>query len=122
MLDGIGDRIRNAIEMMIGDSARLGGLALAALIILGLLIGSAYLPSMIIQGKLSSSISQYCNKPYYVLPFFTNGVNTFLIETEVQCLGISSPLIQTLVLWYLEVLALVLIGVFAGIIIWDLQG
>ncbi len=125
MFEDITDRMRNAFSIFASEPIRLGAVAVGALIVMGVIVGSIY-GSSYIATHFNSSISlptnTYCTQSYYLFPMFTNGLNFFLTQTEVECLGISSPLVPTLLAWYLQFLAIIFIGVFIAIVIFDLQG
>lgn len=124
MLDDIVDRARNAVSVMFSEPARIAGVLIGALIVMAVIGGSMYTSTYAAThfAKTVLPTNAYCTKPYYIFPLFTNGLNILLTETEIQCLGTSSPLIPTLVLWYVEFVALILLGVFIAVIVLDLQG
>lgn len=120
-LGGLVDRLKEAAGVLTSDPMRLGALALGAIIVFAVIIGSAYTIniSASVTGK---SLTWVCPATdSYILPILTSPTNMSAAFPAIQC-TISNGDFLAVIFYLLEVVGIVFLGAYLGIAILNLSG
>lgn len=118
------DQFKEAIDVLFSDKARFGAIFVIAAIVLGILAAVNIAPSF--TGFVHNPDLNYCSYPinkqsFILVPVFTYFTNPPLGQSEMACpfLTQNYPLI---IIYYIEISAILIIAVLIGIMVLNLSG
>lgn len=121
MFESLFDRMREGFSVFVSDFTRLGVAILFAAIVFGVIIASSYTIN-ISAGITGKSVTFSCpTSNSYILPIFTSPTNMSAAFPAIQC-SVNSTDIPVLIAYFVEVVAVVFLGAWAAISIFNLSG
>lgn len=114
------DQMREGFSVMTSDMTRFAFIFLAGAIVLGVVLGSAFVPQIFASTANPYATPTLCQSSYYIFPIFVHGFSN-LATAQIQC-AITSVNIPVIIVYYITLTGIILLGGYIAIVVLNLSG